>query len=130
MRVFFAFPILLGVSSITPIWAQPQLDTLKVCEQAQDFWGCVRAIKGIEPDLRKYGPLQVDWSVWRTTNGSYVAPTFNSSRQGFYLAINCLKGKLNVSDREGSWKGWTSAVRDFELDLIDDLCTEVGTPEE
>ena len=126
MRVLFFFPIIFFVSAINPLLAEEKLDPFMVCEPARDFWGCVRAMKGIEPDLRSYGPLQVDWSVWRKMSGSYVAPTFNNSRQGFYLAINCGREKINVSTREGEWKGWNSAVMDFEYQLINDLCNEVG----
>ena len=114
--------------SIAPVTSAIETDAYKLCQRAKDFWGCVRSMNGTDPQLRKYGPLQVDWSIWKPVNGSYIAQTFNSSGKGFYLAVNCLKAKINVTDRKGVWKGWNSPVKGFEYDLLEDICKEVGTP--
>ena len=58
-------------------------------------------------------------------NESYVAPTFNKSGQGFYLAINCTKRKLNVTGRDGSWKGWKNPEKTFENKILEDLCMDI-----
>ncbi len=128
MRLFFIPPLLLSITSIVPLLAAPNPATNEICQAAKDYWGCVRAMDGISSELRQIGPLQVDWSVWRKVNGSYIVPAFNSSGNGFYLAINCSRGKINVSGREGVWKGWNSPVKGFEYELVEEFCDQANSP--
>lgn len=115
-------------SSVTAVNSTTDDDVVKICNKAKDYWSCVRAMSGKQPELRAFGPLLIDWSVWRVMNGSYVAPSYNSSREGFYLAINCSEGKINVSNKKGSWRGWITPVKNFEYNFIETLCKEKNTP--
>ncbi len=73
---------------------------------------------------RNYGPLQIDWSGWKSMNGSYVAPTLHKNGNALYVAINCPLKKLNSTRGNGSWRSWISPEEKFEHQLVDDRCKE------
>ena len=119
-RILFCLLIISPIA--LPISAVSTNEIRKMCSKAKDYWECERSMKGIGWDLRNYGPIKIDWAVWRKLNGSLVAKGLNSSGKGFYLAINCKSKKINVTGKNGLWKGWSKAYKDFELKLIEDLC--------
>ena len=75
-------------------------------------------------DWRYFGPLQVDWSNWRTMAGSLVAPTLNKQKQPLYVAVNCGARKLNITGSGGTWKTWESPAESFERDLVKAACAD------
>ena len=79
----------------------------KPAEEAQEDTQ-VLAKKAPNADWRYFGPLQVDWSNWRTMAGSLVAPTLNKQKQPLYVAVNCGARKLNITGSGGTWKTWES----------------------
>ncbi|MCT0218688.1 LysM peptidoglycan-binding domain-containing protein [Synechococcus sp. CS-1329] len=74
------------------------------------------------PDWRTYGPLQVDFSNWRSLGGSQVAPALNSSGQPVFVSINCAAGKINATGEAGGWGSWEDPSADYEEQLIKDTC--------
>jgi LysM repeat protein len=84
----------------------------------------VLAKKTPEADWRYFGPLQVDWSNWRTMAGSLVAPTLNKQKQPLYVAVNCGARKLNITGSGGTWKTWESPAEAFERDLVKAACAD------
>tara|TARA_B100001540_G_scaffold118265_1_gene105930 strand:- start:152 stop:769 length:618 start_codon:yes stop_codon:yes gene_type:complete len=84
----------------------------------------VLAKKTPETDWRYFGPLQVDWSNWRTMAGSLVAPTLNKQKQPLYVAVNCGARKLNITGSGGTWKTWESPAETFERDLVKAACAD------
>ena len=74
---------------------------------------------------RSYGPLKVNWTEWRISNDSYVAPAINDKAQELYVAVNCKSKLLNISSTHLSWKGWLPPEHDFEKLLIEDFCTQI-----
>ena len=84
----------------------------------------VLAKKTPETDWRYFGPLQVDWSNWRTMAGSLVAPTLNKQKQPLYVAVNCGARKLNITGSGGTWKTWESPAESFERDLVKAACAD------
>ncbi len=116
--------ILFTLSFSNKILAQEPTDDYvnNICTNAKDYWGCVRSIKGKPPKWKSYGPLKIDWSVWRNMQGSQVAQALNGQDKGIYLAINCLAQKINVTGANGNWKGWNSPTDTFEIKMINDLC--------
>jgi murein DD-endopeptidase MepM/ murein hydrolase activator NlpD len=82
------------------------------------------AKKSTNPDWRYYGPLQVDWSNWRTMAGSLVAPSINKEGQPLYVAVNCGAKKLNVTGPAGAWKAWEIPSQEFEKDLVASVCRD------
>ncbi len=124
MRVITFASIALFTFSTPTATATVSKATDEICQGAIDYWTCVRGIDGTKSQLRSYGPIEVDWSVWRPMKGSYVAQSFNAAKKGFYLAVNCLKEKINVTGKEGSWKGWSSPSKNFEVKLIKDVCND------
>ena len=84
----------------------------------------VLAKKTPTADWRYFGPLQVDWSNWRTMAGSLVAPTLNKQKQPLYVAVNCGARKLNITGSGGTWKTWESPAETFERDLVKAACAD------
>ena len=84
----------------------------------------VLAKKTPAADWRYFGPLQVDWSNWRTMAGSLVAPTLNKQKQPLYVAVNCGARKLNITGSGGTWKTWESPAESFERDLVKAACAD------
>ena len=84
----------------------------------------VLAKKAPAADWRYFGPLQVDWSNWRTMAGSLVAPTLNKQKQPLYVAVNCGARKLNITGSGGTWKTWESPAESFERDLVKAACAD------
>ena len=84
----------------------------------------VLAKKTATADWRYFGPLQVDWSNWRTMAGSLVAPTLNKQKQPLYVAVNCGARKLNITGSGGTWKTWESPSESFERDLVKAACAD------
>ncbi len=84
----------------------------------------VLAKKSPTTDWRYFGPLQVDWSNWRTMAGSLVAPTLNKQKQPLYVAVNCGARKLNITGSGGTWKTWESPSESFERDLVKAACAD------
>ncbi len=73
-------------------------------------------------DWRYYGPLKINWSSWRTVNGSYVAPAKHSNGRSLFLAINCKSSKITSSKSNGKWKKWVTPKTYFEYNLLDERC--------
>jgi len=86
----------------------------------------VLAKRSATPDWRHYGPLQVDWSAWRTMAGSLVAPGVNSQGQTLYVAVNCGARRLNVTGPAGSWKTWDAPKESFEQELLGAACRDTA----
>jgi hypothetical protein len=74
-------------------------------------------------DWRRYGPLKVDWANWQPMGGSLVAPILNAKGDTLYLAINCSARKLNATSVAGDWRTWDNPQADFEVKLVNDLCS-------
>jgi LysM repeat protein len=75
---------------------------------------------------RTYGPLQVDWSNWKSMCGSMVAPTLNNEGKPLYVAVNCSVRKINVTSSDGAWKSWIAPQTNFEKDLVKDRCNKTA----
>jgi murein DD-endopeptidase MepM/ murein hydrolase activator NlpD len=84
------------------------------------------AKRSATPDWRNYGPLQVDWSAWRTMAGSLVAPGVNSQGQTLYVAVNCGARRLNVTGPAGGWKTWDAPKESFEQELLGAACRDTA----
>jgi LysM repeat protein len=84
------------------------------------------AKKSATPDWRLYGPLQVDWSNWRSMAGSLVAPSINKDGQPLYVAVNCGARKLNVTGPAGAWKTWELPAQEFEKELVGAVCKDAS----
>ena len=97
--------------------------TAKPTEEAKEDTQ-VLAKKTATADWRYFGPLQVDWSNWRTMAGSLVAPTLNKQKQPLYVAVNCGARKLNITGSGGTWKTWESPSESFERDLVKAACAD------
>ncbi|KGG11313.1 putative LysM domain [Prochlorococcus marinus str. LG] len=75
-------------------------------------------------EWRNFGPLKINWSNWKTINGSKVAPAINKEGQPLFLAINCNSTKINWSGSNGKWNRWLTPKNDFEFSLFDELCSK------
>jgi len=73
-------------------------------------------------DWRKYGSLKINWTNWKTMNGSHVAPAINNGGKPLFLAINCKTTRMNTTGKNNQWKKWFAPSNEFEFNLLDDLC--------
>ncbi len=78
--------------------------------------------KGNTQDWRKYGSLKVNWSSWKTLNGSLVTPAINNEGKPLFIAVSCTTTRINRTGKDNQWKDWITPSSNFEFNLIDDLC--------
>jgi len=113
------------ITTTTPITtATPVATTTTPTKTVKPAAPLLLAKKSTNPDWRYYGPLQVDWSNWRTMAGSLVAPSINKEGQPLYVAVNCGAKKLNVTGPAGAWKAWEIPSQEFEKDLVASVCRD------
>ena len=113
------------ITTTTPITtATPVATTTPPTNTIKPAAPLLLAKKSTNPDWRYYGPLQVDWSNWRTMAGSLVAPSINKEGQPLYVAVNCGAKKLNVTGPAGAWKAWEIPSQEFEKDLVASVCRD------
>ncbi len=113
------------ITTTTPITtATPVATTTTPTKTIKPAAPLLLAKKSTNPDWRYYGPLQVDWSNWRTMAGSLVAPSINKEGQPLYVAVNCGAKKLNVTGPAGAWKAWEIPSQEFEKDLVASVCRD------
>lgn len=84
------------------------------------------AQKSTNPDWRYYGPLQVNWSNWRSMAGSLVAPILNKEGQLRYVLVDCGSKGITETDAAGAWKPWKFLPQEFEKELIASICRDFG----
>ena len=113
------------ITTTTPITTStPVATTTTATKTIKPAAPLLLAKKSTNPDWRYYGPLQVDWSNWRTMAGSLVAPSINKEGQPLYVAVNCGAKKLNVTGPAGAWKAWEIPSQEFEKDLVASVCRD------
>ena len=123
LKAVAATPI--TTTTTTPITtATPVATTTTPTKTIKPAAPLLLAKKSTNPDWRYYGPLQVDWSNWRTMAGSLVAPSINKEGQPLYVAVNCGAKKLNVTGPAGAWKAWEIPSQEFEKDLVASVCRD------
>ncbi len=115
------------------LFGHEKSDLHQLCLEARDYLGCVetsasktttktkRIIHEID-DWRQYGPIEINWSFWKTRRQYHIAPAINQNKQPIFIAINCNKYLLNTTGNNNQWKNWFSPSLDFELTLINDYC--------
>ena len=79
-----------------------------------------------DPDIRIYGLLHVNWSHWKKMKNGYTTSITDGEQEERFLALNCEKQKLNVTDSKNKWKKWwgPSPNHPFEKKLLKDFCSE------
>ena len=70
----------------------------------------------------RYGPLTINWSDWRYSDGNYITNAKSKRNRPFYLALNCERRVLNHSLNSSDWPSWYFPERDFEFKIINDFC--------
>ncbi len=115
-----------------PLLSHDLTDLHRFCLSANDYPGCFSTQLSDDkldltsdtnyPEFRKYGPLRINWTSWRSKNGNYVAAATNMNNQNIFLAINCSQSMINVTGIQNRWKGWSNVQNDFEAALLKDLC--------
>mgnify|MGYP001208347315 CR=1 FL=1 len=135
-RIFlFAFIILfqLPYSSVS---SHTLTEIHIICKSAKDYQKCIsyhtdnkNNFTGfITPYSRTYGPITIDWSNWRTRLDDHVVPVINEQGKNFYLAVNCIHSKINITGKSQNWLGWESPNQKFEYDLLNDYCSALNDP--
>ncbi len=71
----------------------------------------------------EYGPLTIYSSKIFKKNNVFILPGYNLNKSIIFIAINCRKNKINVTDENFIWKEWLSPQLNFEKYLFDDICS-------
>ena len=71
---------------------------------------------------KTYGPLKINWDSWKSKDGSFVANTIHKTGKPLFIAINCPKRIINRTGSNGSWREWIAPQKNFEYDLLNDVC--------
>ena len=132
MTRFFTIQIALLLSVTNVVIAHQESSLHELCSKARDYKGCINFQKytstydtqksNNQHLWRSYGPLDVNWSLWKDKGTSRVTLIKNRNGQSLYLAINCRKRMINVSGSRSLWKGWEPPNQQFEQKLILDFC--------
>jgi len=70
----------------------------------------------------KYGPLNIHIDSMRLNKSYRFFQAYNSDSRPIYIAINCEKKVINVTNQRFEWKSWERPVKGFEFKMIKDLC--------
>ena len=70
----------------------------------------------------KYGPLDIHVDSKRLKKNYRIFQAYNSESNPIYIAINCDKKLINVTNQRLKWKSWESPIKGFEFKMIKDLC--------
>ena len=71
---------------------------------------------------KHYGPLSINIMSLRYKNNSHIYQAYNSNSKPIYIAINCPKKTINVTNQRLEWKGWEPPFKGFEFSILNDLC--------
>ena len=102
-----------------------------MCLKAADYVNCYQYhlnTKSPQSDLRNYGPLKIDWSMWKSRGEKHIVPALNQDGKLLYVALNCTTRFINVKADTGKWKNWLMPKQPFEHRLIYDFCKNKSTP--
>ncbi len=76
-----------------------------------------------ENEYREYGPLKVKLRKIGIKNNNVIYQAYNNNNQPIYIAISCKYKEINVTNSVLSWRGWFKPEKQFELKMINDLCS-------
>tara|TARA_Y100001968_G_C19436086_1_gene759786 strand:- start:2368 stop:3063 length:696 start_codon:yes stop_codon:yes gene_type:complete len=79
----------------------------------------------LSENWKTYGPISIDWSSWQYKNGDFIANSIHKNGKPLFIVIKCSKGILNRTGLNGEWREWISPKKDFEFELINDVCKNV-----
>ena len=71
---------------------------------------------------KTYGPLTIESKKFKKLNRRQTLNVRNQSDQELILSIRCETKELDVRIPGRKWKGWKPAKKEFEQNLINDLC--------
>ena len=71
---------------------------------------------------KTYGPIVIQSKRFKKVKGRKVFNALNSRNKELILSIRCETKELDVRFPGKKWKGWKYAQKDFEKDLINDIC--------
>ena len=71
---------------------------------------------------KNYGPLKIQNIVFEKKNGRKTLNVLNQKNKKLILSLRCESEELDVRIPGRKWRGWEPAKKEFEKNLIDDLC--------
>ena len=70
----------------------------------------------------RYGPLDINVSSIRLKKSYRIFQAYNNDSKPIYIAINCHRKLINVTNQRFEWKSWQTPIKGFEFNMIRDLC--------
>ena len=81
--------------------------------------------KFFNSDKKKYGPIIIENNIFKTVNGRQILNIRNQSDKKLILSVRCKEKELDVRIPGRKWRGWRAAKKDFENNLINDVCPKI-----
>ncbi len=82
-----------------------------------------RDVHHIKSTMTKYGILNIINNSINYQDQKYIVKGYNSMDEEIYIAISCIKKKINVTSKDFAWKNWLPPIYEFESRLINDICS-------
>ena len=73
-------------------------------------------------EIRKYGPLILDFGSAQKMGQSIVVPGTNPQKQRLFIAILCEERLFNFTGAELKWNEWNKPANIHEAKIIVDVC--------
>ncbi len=72
--------------------------------------------------IAKYNTITILLSSFYYKNQIFILQAYNSLNQKVYIAIDCFRSEINVTDKDIKWKKWKTPKLNFEKTLLYDIC--------
>ena len=73
-------------------------------------------------EIRKYGPLILDFGSAQKMGQSIVVPAINAQKQPLYIAVVCAERLFNFTGAGTKWNGWNEPATINEAKIVADVC--------
>ena len=76
----------------------------------------------IRAEVRKYGPLILDFGRAQKMGQAIVVPGVNPQKQPLFIAVLCAERLFNFTGAESKWNEWNEPATIHEAKIIADVC--------
>ena len=73
-------------------------------------------------EIRKYGPLILDFGRAQKMEQSTVVPAINPQKQPLFIAVLCAERLFNFTGAELKWNDWNEPATIHEARIVADVC--------
>ena len=78
--------------------------------------------KLINGDNKTYGPITIEQNELKELSDRKILNALNQNKKKIIIALRCKTKELDVRIPGRQWRGWLSAEKEFEKNLLNDFC--------